>query len=184
MRLILSIIMLVASIAGFAIFIVPEYQDIQKLRVEKEDYNQILANARKLQEQRKKLVDKYNTFDPIMLGKLQTMLPTNPENVNLILEIDSIARQYGLVVQNVKIEDPAQQTPSTPRPGSAPVNNEIGTLDISFALAGPYAGFTSFVKMVEKNLRVVDFEKITFTNVDETKQSYQYSVGIKTYWLK
>lgn len=185
MRLILSIIMLIASIAGFGFFIVPKYQSIQALRVEKADYNQVLANARKLQEERNKLVEKYNAFDPVLLGKLEKMLPKNPENMKLILQLNDIARQYGIVLQNVKIEDMAQDAQNTAtRPGQAPANTEIGTLKITFSVTGPYTGFTNFLKVAEKDLRVVDFQKISFTALDEAKQNYQYTVSIKTYWLK
>lgn len=185
MRLILSLIMFIASGAGIIFFIIPEYQSIQDLRTEKADYNQILTNARKLQEQRNKLVDKYNAFEPTALGKLTTMLPTTPENVKLILELDAVARQYGMILQNVKIEDATKETQTTAaRAGQAPANPDIGTLKITFSLAGPYNGFVSFVKTVERNLRIVDFQKVSFTSVDETKSIYQYTVDIKTYWLK
>lgn len=184
MRLILSILMLVASIGGFVGFIVPQYKAVQALRVQAADYNKVLENARTLQEERNKLVTKYNAFDQSLLGKLEAMLPRNPENVKLILELDSIAKQYGVVLQNVKIEDTSGQTQATLRPGAAPVNQDIGTLSITFSVAGSYEGFTNFIKTVEKSLRIVDIQKITFTALDETKNTYQYTVGIKTYWLK
>jgi Tfp pilus assembly protein PilO len=184
MRLILSILMLVASIGGFVGFIVPNYKAVQTLRAQSADYNQILTNARTLQEERNKLVTKYNAFDPALLAKLGTMLPRNPENVKLILALDSMAKQYGVSLQNVKIEDVSAGAQTAVRPGSAPVNTDIGTLNITFTIAGPYAGFSNFIRSVEKSLRVVDIQKVTFTALDDTKSTYQYTVGIKTYWLK
>lgn len=184
MRLILSLLMVVASIGGFVGFIVPQYKATQALRVQAADYNKILDNARTLQEERNKLVTKYNTFDQSLLAKLNAMLPRNPENVKLILELDSIAKQYGVSLQNVKIEDASNDAQTAVRPGTAPVNTDIGTLRITFSVAGTYQGFTNFIRTVEKSLRIVDIQKITFTALDDTKSTYQYTVGIKTYWLK
>ena len=184
MRLILSILMLAASVGGFIGFIIPNYKAVQAIRAQEADYNQILDNAKTLQEERNKLVTKYNGFDQTLLAKLNTMLPRNPENVKLILELDSIAQQYGMSLQNVKIEDATNDAQAATRPGSAPTNPDIGTLRITFTLAGPYTGFTNFVRTTEKSLRIVDIQKITFTSLDDTKSTYQYTVGIKTYWLK
>lgn len=176
--------MMAASIGGFVGFIVPQYKATQALRVQAADYNKILENARTLQEERNKLVTKYNAFDQSLLEKLNAMLPRNPENVKLILELDSIAKQYGINLQNVKIENVTNEAQTNVRPGTAPANPDIGTLNITFSVAGSYEGFTNFVRTVEKSLRIVDIQKVTFTALDDTKNTYQYTVGIKTYWLK
>ncbi len=184
MRLILSLLMLAASIGGFVGFIVPHYNATQVLRVQAADYNKVLENARALQEERNKLVTKYNAFDQGLLLKLNTMLPKNPENVKLILELDSIAKQYGVSLQNVKIEDASNDAQTATRPGTVAANTDIGTLRITFSVAGTYEGFTNFIRTIEKSLRVIDIQKMSFTALDDTKNTYQYTVGIKTYWLK
>jgi Tfp pilus assembly protein PilO len=176
--------MLAASVAGFAVFIVPHYQNVSALRAQAKDYNQVLANARTLQEERNKLVTKYNAFDPALLAKLDAMLPRNPENVKLILELDGVAQQYGMSLQNVKIEDSTNDSQNAAaRPGAPAANADVGTLKITFSISGTYTGFTSFIKTIEKSLRIVDIDKVTFTALDD-RQNYQYTVGIKTYWLK
>lgn len=183
MRLILSILMLGASIAGFAVFIVPHYNSISQLRAEEADYQTVLTNARKLKEERAALVKRYGSFDKVKLGKLGVMLPTNPENMKLILALQSVAARYGLVLQNVKIEDAASDTQQTNRPG-AQTSTDLGTLKINFSVVGSYGAFTNFVRTVEKSLRVIEFQKISFSAADPKSQNYQYTVSIKTYWLK
>ena len=183
MRLILSILMLLASIAGFAVFIVPHYNTISTLRAQEADYQTVLTNARKLKEQRNALVKKYNSFDQAKLGQLATMLPANPENMKLILSLQSVASQYGMVLQNVKIEDPSTDPASQNKPGSQG-NSELGTLTINFSVAGSYASFTNFVRTIEKSLRMIEIQKVSFSASDPKSQNYQYSVAVKTYWLK
>lgn len=175
--------MIAAIIGGFVGFIMPQYQEIKTFRTQAADYNQILENARRLQEERNKLVTKYNAMDQSLLSQLNTMLPRNPENVKLILNLDAMAQKYGVALQNVKIEDTAPAT-QTARPGQPAQNPDIGNLGITFTAAGTYEGFSNFIRGVEKSLRIVDIQKITFTALDDTKTTYQYTVGIKTYWLK
>lgn len=180
MRLILSILMLIASIAGFAVFVVPHYNTITTLRAQEADYETVLSNARKLKEQRNALVKRYNAFDQVQLQKLGVMVPTNPENMKLVLALQSIATQYGMVLQNVKIED---AEPVTTKP-NAQSNSELGTLTINFSVAGPYGSFTNFVRTIEKSLRMIELKKVSFAAADPKNQIYQYSVSVKTYWLK
>lgn len=185
MRLILSILLIVASAAGIAFFIVPTYNSVKDLRAQEADFKSVLANARKLEEQRSALEKKYGSFNETQLGQLATMLPSNPENVKLILELDAVASQYGMVLQNVKIEDPSNAASSSavPRPGTA-TNSDIGNLNINFSVAGPYSSFTSFIKTIEKSLRIIDVQKVTFSPIDAKSPNYQYSVSVRTYWLK
>lgn len=182
MRLFFSIILLVASIAGFALFIVPHYNNVRSLRAEAADYNQVLDNAKTLARERNRLVEKYNAFDAGQLAKLDAMLPTTPENVALILELDAIATQNGLALQNVKIDSSESQAPSAARPGTA-ANNDTGTLSITFTATGPYGGFVNFLQSMERSLRIININKVSFTALED-KANYQYTVGIKTYWLK
>jgi len=177
--------MLAAVIAGFVVFIVPTYSDVGALRAQVTNFNTVLNNARTLQEERNTLVAKYNAFDPNDIAKLGVMLPSNPENVQLILELNAAASQYGMVLQNVKIDTPtATSTAPAAAQGAAAQNANIGTLTITFSLSGPYNGFTDFIKTIEKSLRIIDIQKATFTALDNKTTNYQYTVAVQTYWLK
>lgn len=180
MRLILSILMIAASIAGFVIFILPTYKNVQAMRAQESDYNQILSNARKLQEERNKLVQRYNSFDATQLGKLAVMLPENPNNVQLILQMDALARQNGLALQNVRIEETNE---TQTRGATVSANPNIGKLAINFSTVGPYAGFLEFIKSLETSLRIIDIQKIAFASTDD-RPNYQYNVTVQSYWLK
>lgn len=177
--------MLVASIAGFAVFIVPHYNQISDLRAQKADYEIVLANARKYKEERNALVKRYNAFDAIKLGQLATMLPNNPENMKLILALQSVASQYGLVLQNVKTEDSAETSSAANRPGpGSQTSADLGTLTINFSVSGPYTAFTNYIRAIEKSLRMIEIQKISFAASDPKTQNYQYTVSVKTYWLR
>lgn len=164
-------------------FGVPEYNKTQSLKTEKDQYTSVLANAKTLTEKRKDLMTKRNNIDSEKLARLEKMLPDSPQNVPLILELDALARNYGLSLQNVKIEDAAAAATDGTKKPIPGVSSDVGTLNINFSLIGPYTNFTDFVRAAEKNLRVIDMQKISFAP-QEDKEQYQYNMSVRTYWLK
>jgi Tfp pilus assembly protein PilO len=104
--------------------------------------------------------------------------------MKLILSLQSVASQYGLILQNVKTEDAAATTPTQGVKPGTQTSADLGTLTINFSVAGPYGSFTNFMRAVERSLRTIEVKKISFAVADPKTQNYQYTVSIKTYWIK
>ncbi len=186
MRFIFSIGITILSIVAIVFFGVPQYRGLQTVLAQKAENESVLANVRKLDETRNMLRKKYDSITGEQLERLNKFLPNSPENVPLILELNGLAEQFDMVLQNVKIEDLTKD--STTRDASVKkttndLGPQIGVLQINFIIVGTYANLAEFVRNAEKNLRVIDFQKITFSATDD-KQVYQYTVSLKTYWLK
>jgi hypothetical protein len=58
-----------------------------------------------------------------------------------------------------------------------------GTLTLSFSTTATYTTFLAFMRDLEKSLRLIDIVSVQFASSD-TNQLYDYTVSIKTYWLK
>ena len=172
--------MILASVIGFVVYIVPNYSAMQTLRTKHGDYEMILANARKLSETRDDLLKKYNAFSTTDLGRLETMLPQSPDNVKFILELSGLAERSGLLLQNVKVVDDAAEVK---RGSERKTEEPYGMVGLEFTIVGSYVNFTSFLKGMESSLRLVDINKVSFVALDD-KINYQYTVGVTTYWLK
>lgn len=181
MRTLFSIIMILASVGGFIVYIVPTYNDVQTIGEKKTEYLELLDNATKLEKQRNQLLLKYNSVDQSDILRLEKMLPANPDNVKLILEIDALAKTQGLSLQNVKIK--SSEGDAKTKPVTTKVNPDIGTLTLEFTTVGTYPGYVKFINILEKNLRIMDIQKISFIAPDE-KTSYQYLTTVETYWVK
>ena len=87
-RYILPIILIGIAIAGFFTFTNPFYENVLLEREQVASYNEALNNSKALEAERDKLTQKYNSFDPENLSKLQKLLPDNVDNIRLILEIE------------------------------------------------------------------------------------------------
>ena len=179
MKTILAIILILASVGGFIAYIVPTYTEAKTISHQKDEYLDLLANARTLAEKRDKLLQVYNGINPNDIARLEKMLPSNPDNVKLILEIDALAKSQGLSLQNVKIKDDSQDQKNKQKNS----NPDIGSLTLELTTVGPYPGYVSFISALEKNLRIINVKKVSFLAPDD-KANFQYQTTIETYWVK
>ncbi len=193
LRLIAPFILIVGAIVGFFALVSPVYDEITALKAQVAAYNQALDNSKALENERDKLVKKYNSIDPANLEKLEKLLPDSVDNIRLILEIEKIASPYGMVLKEVKYDSVVKDAvdSNVVQAGDSSVNlnsKEYGLWNLSFSTEGNYANFLNFIRDLESNLRIVDIASIQFSSVDNTllgkADTYKYSFKIKTYWLK
>lgn len=195
-RLIVSIILIGVAITGFFIFTNPLFDNISTLKLQVASYNNALNNSKTLENERDLLTKKYNSFDPQNIEKITKLLPDNVDNIRLILEIEKIATPYGMVLKDIKyevenIDSTAGRTAGGVVSGGIPTSRKnYGTLNFSFSTQGTYGNFISFVRDLEKNLRIMDIASIDFSSnagvgaSPSLSQIYKYNFNVKTYWLK
>ncbi len=171
--------MLLASIGGFVVYTIPTYADVKTIGVQKTEYLDLLQSARTLAEKRDQLLQIYNGISPDEIARLEKMLPQNPDNVKLILEIDALAKNQALSLQNVKIKEASEGNAKN----KTVKNADIGTLTLEFTTVGPYSGYVNFINILEKNLRIMNIKKVSFLAPDD-KANYQYQTTVETYWVK
>ena len=180
MKTLLPIVFILIAGAIFFGFIDPSYKRVQTLRVEEARFDQALTRSRELQQTRDQLLSRYNTLSPNDIDRLEKLLPDNIDNVRLILDLDTIASQFGMRVRNISI------SAIGPRVESGRVDtgseNGFGTLMLSFSVTTTYEKFRTFLESLERSLRLVDVTNVSFASVQSGL--YDYQVSIKTYWLK
>jgi len=203
MRWLLPIILIGAAIAGFLLITQPLYDEATTLKIEADKYNEALANAKILQEERDRLTKKFNSFNQTDIDRLEKIVPDSVDNIKLILEIQEVAQERGILVKNVEFQpeqfievDPnapvaanTKTTANSRRPG-ANENLDYDIFDLEFSIEGRYDAFVDFMKLMEKSLRVVDVRTIAFSpGTSENKEkvytdNYKYTFRINTYRLK
>lgn len=181
MQTIISIIILVASIVSVVVFGVPQYGEYQKLRTEQSGYSTILDNAKKLKQTQTALITKSNQFSAENRAKLEKVIPDNPNNVPLILDLSNVAGQYGVKFQSIKTEEQKAEVNPQKKPDTLPA--DIGVLRVDIVMTGTYTGITEFVRTIEKSLRIIDITGLSFSSSDE-KSTIIATISFRTYWLK
>lgn len=193
MRNILSIIIILGSIAAFVLVVQPQYKEIKNLQSKTVELEGVLVNARKLQSIRDDLLDKRDSLVKSDLARLEKMVPESVDNVKLILELQGIADQYNLEIQTASAdkegqgdnaEGGAQAATEESTTGSfVDVDSrDYGIISLNFNLTGGYNDFFAFLRDLERNLRITDIKSVSFSSSDNGE--YSFDLSLDTYWLK
>ena len=185
MRNILSIIIIVASLASFVLIVQPQYKNIQELQKKSVELEEVLKNARRLQSIRDDLLDKRNNLDNHDLARLEKMVPESVDNVKLILELQGVANQYNLQIQTAstdKEEEEGEEGQVNQASFVDVESRDYGIIALDFNIVGQYHDFLNFLRDIERNLRITDVRKLSFSGDDSGEYSFQ--ITLETYWLK
>jgi Tfp pilus assembly protein PilO len=187
MNLITPLILIIISIGIFFGYVDPNYRgtdlgngkkSITSLQIEDAEYKKALSNTTKIRDQRKALVDKNAAMDPVALAKLEKLLPDNIDNIKLVINMNQIAQNRTLTLKNIKLDTSVKS--DTNQLGKD--NSKYGTVGLSFTVTSSYDNFQNFLNDLEKSLRLVEITDLSVSGSDTG--IYEFSVGIKTYWLK
>lgn len=199
MKLLSLFLSLAISVSLFFIFIDPFYKDIKELKNDVSVYNKALTNSADLKKTRDILIDDYKKIKKEDKDKLSHLLPSSIDNIELILEIEKIANLYGMPIKDIKFDSKSTEDGSSSKivnvfAGGVPsANLSYGIFPMEFSVEGKYETFISFLKELEKNLRIVDVKSISFNSSSassldpknpDSSSIYSYSLKVQTYWLK
>lgn len=188
-------------ISGLLFFFIvdPMYKDVSGLRTNVATYNVALNNSTELQKTRDELVDVYKNIKREDKERLLHFLPNTVNNIRFILEIEQIASLHNMPIENIKFQNQDAEAAKVGTTGIGTVissNNSVsgfpyGTFPVEFTTTGTYSAFTSFLKDVEHNLRLVDVKSVNFTVPSaDVRQAgvdpnvYTFLLKVETYWLK
>lgn len=192
MNFIMPLILIASSFAVFFGYVDPNYKGgtitsdttienygVIPLRTELKKYQDISNSSTQIVTQRDALITKRNSISEVDQAKLERMLPSNIDNIRLIIEISKIATGRNLQAKNISVGDMTQKITSD----SIGVNNiPYGTISLKFTVNASYANFLNFLQDLENNLRLLDITDITFNSTESG--FYDFSVSLNTYWLK
>lgn len=173
--------MLILVSAGiFWGYIDPAYQNVKALQATKAEYDSAIEKSEELLKLRDDLLDKYNSLKGDDLKRIEKLLPTNIDNVRMIIDVNGITSKYGASLKNVKVSTNDEKKPDAldAVPSKAPYNSML----LNFTVNAKYENFLSILADIEKSLRVMDVASISFKSGES--DVYEYNVGVRTYWLK
>lgn len=174
---IISGVLILASIGLFFGYIDPTYTDVQAKQEQKSELETALKNSAEFKAQKDLSLQKFNSIDESEKQKLSKFLPDHIDNIRLIIDIDEMAKTYGMRIRNFKTDTNEKQDVI------GKDNAPYGTLTLSFSTTASYNTFLAFLRDLEHSLRVIDVAAVQFASSD-TNQLYDYNITVKTYWLK
>jgi len=196
MKALMPIILILVSIAIFFMVIDPQYKEVKGYQVVIEDNNRTLDLANELRKKRDSLRQKYNQISEEEKIKLSNLLPDTVDNVRLIIDINNIAKKYGIAIQNIdinatedsekniKVIDSEFDNISDKGNISYADTSRVGVISFSFSVSAQYDVFIDFLNDLEEALRIVDIRSIDIERSADDNVFYDYRVNLDTYWLK
>ena len=188
-RYVFAIIGLFIAGAIFFWYTKPTYDSVQGVKEEAAQYDAALAKAAELQQLKQTLLQRYNSFNPNDLDRVQKLLPDHVDNVALILDLDNLAARYQMPIENVDVSTPASSATNVGGITTIGASGQkYDSVTIRFSTRGTYANFLQLLKDLETSLRVVDLVRLNLTQGQgqtvNNEPVYFYEVTLRTYWLK
>lgn len=174
----IPVFLLIAAVGLFFGYIDPTYGKVETLRTEEQKFDEALNKSKELQKIRDVLLSQFNSFSASDLSRLEKLLPDNVDNVRLTLDIDGIASKYGMRIRNVITSKASGNQTGAIGPSGKPYE----TVTLSFTVAASYENIISFLKDIEKSLRIVDVKELSLRS--STGNLYEYKIRVETYWLR
>lgn len=191
MSRLLPILLIVVSIALFFGYIDGQYKAYGQLKIDKEAHESALATAQQLKGRHNDLKSKKAEFTAEELTSLEKLLPDSIDSVQMILDLNSVARTHGMLVKEIDINDAPQnvaigQDVSGEGRPRRPVlgQNAAGftRYSVNFTVESDYFSFTDFIADLERSLRLLDIYDISISPGLIT--NYAFELTAHTYSLK
>ncbi len=158
---------------------------IKALRLRREELQRSIRAAQDLQQKIDELGATYNNISQADQDRLNLLLPDNVDNIQLIINVNTIAKQNGMAIKDIKVKADKPVAVATPAAGgtvSVGADSALGSAYLSFNVTGTYDAYKKFLADLSRSLRLIDITSSAF-NTDD-KGVYTYAIELKTYWLK
>lgn len=175
MRFLFPTLLILVAVLMFYFLTIPKLESVGALRDSAATVNQALDKARELVSIRDIKQKELNNFSPDTRARLEKFLPDRIDNVRLIIDLIALADRYNMEIKNPQIE-------AAPKGSVGADLNKFDSVDLSFSVNGTYDIFQRFLADMEQSLRLIDVTSLSFTAGE--KDTYDYNVTIRTYWLK
>lgn len=188
-KAILSFIFLGVAVSSFIFYVRPTYDISQQYKADIARYDSALEKTKEIQVLKRDLLTRYNLFAGDNIDRLLKMVPDHVDNVRLVLDLDGIAAQYGLRVQNVEAETIKKEEADSATLVGGQIEEPYQSLTLQFEVAASYQDFLALLRDLESSLRIVEIESLSLkpygnANDGNGEPLYIFSVVMRTFWLK
>jgi hypothetical protein len=184
----LPVLAILIVIGLFFGYIDPTYTgQIAEAKSQIASYNSALAAAAQFNQKENQLIAEQNQISAASIQRVETYLPDGVNNVQLILDLNSLAARSGLQLSGFTVSNNSTAANSSASQGAGtavPALNSGDTtasLDLSVSGTGTYAAFRTFLSAVEQSLRPMDVTQLSIN--DSTTGVYTYQMTLRIYWL-
>ena len=128
-----------------------------------------------------KTLGDYNGISQDNVDRINKMVPSSAESMKLVVQIDEMMRKNGLILASIDSKDVVDKKSASKRPKKNG-GRTAETVSLSMKAHGSYESFRSFIKELEKSLRLIDVISVKISPVGQ--DDYSFSMEAVSYWRK
>jgi Tfp pilus assembly protein PilO len=172
--------MFIGAGALIFVYVSPAYTETQQINEESAKYQQALEKATEVQNLKRGLLAKLNEFSGANVERLEKLLPDHINNIRLVLDLDSMATARGLSLSQVNVqreggaEDPKKSS-SVSLAGAVQQQRKFQSVILQFSLVATYTDMITFMRDIERSLRLVDLVSLNISPAQTQQQQLEYS---------
>lgn len=184
------ILILLAGTALIGVFYLkPAWQDFQELRKQTEDLKQISEELDELTKNKDVLIETINSLSKDDLKRINQSFPKGSRASDFLVMLENLLAKKGILLKRIEVGSITSETKSEtggqPKPSAPPVvlkaKGAISELPITLSVFGPYESIKGLLIDLEKNLRLIDAQDISFTSSGRN-DPIDVTLKIKTYY--
>ncbi|MBI2640471.1 MAG: type 4a pilus biogenesis protein PilO [Candidatus Sungbacteria bacterium] len=187
-RLLITIILLFGTAVLGLFYLAPQWQNFRSLREDLTALGGISAEFDTLIQNRDALLNLINSVSADNLDRIDLALPNGVNAADFLVSLERMAAESNLVLRRIDLSStaaPAVSAGGQPRPGGAPVSipkgGGINEFPVGISISGTYGALKEFLSDLEKNLRLIDVENISFVS-PEKESALDIAIKAKTYY--
>ncbi|MFH0804366.1 MAG: type 4a pilus biogenesis protein PilO [Candidatus Zambryskibacteria bacterium] len=173
---IIAYIILTLSI-GYA-FAYSSFGDVNVLLDQKQKYLDSLDMVNNIENKKNELLTEFNRISLDDKKNIETVLPNSSDFVKLISQIDAVAAKYGISIDKISSKEVNSSTGTSIE--NAEPSKTYRSEIIGFSFVASYAKFNTFLRDLEKSLRILDVRSVKLSA--QKDGMYSYDVEFETYW--
>lgn len=174
MKNIIILILILVFIGIVFLFDLPAYNRFTLLNREIKWQEQLLEDKQAVIAKTEQLKQDYETHKD-ELKRVNYALPSGKEIPNLIVQLEALVSENGLVLENLNFLEKEAKAGEAPAP--------YKSLEISLRAAGTYESLEGFLKALELNIRLMDVKLISFSSKQsETEGLFIFNINLIVYY--
>ena len=182
----IPVLLVIAAAGLFFGYVQPTYSgSIATLSAENKSLDIALQAARDFKEKEVALTRERGTIPADQLERLGSALPDSVDNVQLIVDLNSLAARSGVELSQFNVgssEAAAGDAPAATPDAAYTGGGTTDSLEVSVSAIGSYEAFRTFLNGIETSLRPLDVVELSVQ--DSTTGVYTYNMSFRIYWLR
>lgn len=175
------------ALTGYT-FLYPVWQEFQSLRERNLELQQESAEFDFLTQRRDALIEEVNAISAEQRDLIDKAIPVGAKAAEFMVDLEIITKKRGLILKRLDLAGTVEVKAATPgqpvtglRPSAATTKESILEFPVGLNVAGSYESFKEFLRDLEKNLRLIDVQDISFI-APPKGDVFDVNLKIKTYF--